>query len=167
MTPSSPSGSEKEVLIYTDGACRGNPGPGGWAALLIYEHKEKMISGFEGHTTNNRMEMLAAVEGLRALTKPSSVQLFTDSRYLKDGITLWLPKWLANNWKTVNKAPVKNQDLWCDLSDLSGQHQVRWCWVKAHAGHPYNERVDAQARQEIVLHTVKNTICNQKRGVEL
>jgi ribonuclease HI len=139
----------KQILIYTDGACKGNPGPGGWGALLIYQQHEKSLYGAERNTTNNRMELTAAIKALEALTKPCSVQLFTDSQYLKQGMTQWLTGWKKNGWRTANKQPVKNGELWQMLDALSTQHHVEWHWVKAHAGHPENERADALANRAI------------------
>ena len=134
------------VTIYTDGACSGNPGPGGWGALLIWRGVEKELSGGEAHTTNNRMEMLAAIRALQSLKRPMPVTLVTDSTYLKDGITKWIAGWKKNGWKTAAKKPVKNQDLWQELDAALKDHQVAWRWVKGHAGHPENERVDQLAQ---------------------
>ena len=134
------------VIIYTDGACSGNPGPGGWGALLIWRGVEKELSGAEAHTTNNRMEMLAAIRALQSLKRPMPVTLVTDSTYLKDGITKWIGGWKKNGWKTAAKKPVKNQDLWQELDAALKDHQVEWRWVKGHAGHPENERVDQLAQ---------------------
>lgn len=134
------------VIIYTDGACSGNPGPGGWGALLIWRGVEKELSGAEAHTTNNRMEMLAAIRALQSLKRPMPVTLVTDSTYLKDGITKWIAGWKKNGWKTAAKKPVKNQDLWQELDAALKDHQVEWRWVKGHAGHPENERVDQLAQ---------------------
>ena len=134
------------VTIYTDGACSGNPGPGGWGALLIWRGVEKELSGTEAHTTNNRMEMLAAIRALQSLKRPMPVTLVTDSTYLKDGITKWIAGWKKNGWKTAAKKPVKNQDLWQELDAALKDHQVEWRWVKGHAGHPENERVDQLAQ---------------------
>ena len=134
------------VTIYTDGACSGNPGPGGWGALLIWRGVEKELSGTESHTTNNRMEMLAAIRALQSLKRPMPVTLVTDSTYLKDGITKWIGGWKKNGWKTAAKKPVKNQDLWQELDAALKDHQVEWRWVKGHAGHPENERVDQLAQ---------------------
>ena len=134
------------VIIYTDGACSGNPGPGGWGALLIWRGVEKELSGAEAHTTNNRMEMLAAIRALQSLRRPMPVTLVTDSTYLKDGITKWIGGWKKNGWKTAAKKPVKNQDLWQELDVALKDHQVEWRWVKGHAGHPENERVDQLAQ---------------------
>lgn len=137
------------IEIFTDGACRGNPGPGGWAALLRLDGRERMLSGAETHTTNNRMELQAALEGLRALRRPSAVRLTTDSQYVRQGITGWIAGWKRNGWRTAGKAPVKNRDLWEALDAACGQHQIEWCWVKGHSGHPENERVDAAANDAI------------------
>ena len=134
------------VTIFSDGACRGNPGPGGWAALLRYNGHEKLLSGAASHTTNNRMELRAAVNALRSLKHPCRVDFYTDSRYLQQGITRWLANWQANGWRTTNKKPVKNRDLWQELAAALQQHNVRWHWVKGHAGHPENELVDQAAR---------------------
>lgn len=135
-----------EVEIFTDGACVGNPGPGGWAALLRSKNVEKELSGYVADTTNNRMEMLAAIEGLKALKRRSKVTLYTDSSYLKDGITKWIFDWQKRGWKTADKKPVKNVDLWQDLVELTKKHQIQWEWVRGHAGHPENTRVDKLAR---------------------
>ncbi len=138
------------VEIFTDGACSGNPGPGGWGAILRYNEVEKEISGGEAQTTNNRMEMMAAIAALEALKRPSRVRLHTDSTYVKDGITKWIHAWKARGWKTAAKKPVKNQDLWQRLETAMERHdEVTWFWVKAHAGHPENERADALARAAI------------------
>jgi ribonuclease HI len=139
-----------QVSLYTDGACSGNPGPGGWGALLTMGPHEKELSGAEAHTTNNRMEMTAALQGLRALKNPCRVDLYTDSQYLRDGITKWIVGWKKNGWKTADKKPVKNDDLWRDLDDLTQMHDIRWHWVKGHNGHPENERVDLLARSAIL-----------------
>lgn len=137
------------VMIFTDGACSGNPGPGGWGALLRYGTVEKELSGFEPETTNNRMELMAAIQALEVLKRPSTVTLYTDSRYVKDGITLWLSGWQARSWKTSQKKPVKNEDLWRRLSEITQKHEVEWVWVRGHDGHVENERVDKIARQAI------------------
>ncbi len=134
------------VEIFTDGACSGNPGPGGWGALLRYGETEKELSGGERSTTNNRMEMMAAIAALEALKRPSRVRLTTDSVYLKDGITKWIHAWKKRGWKTAAKKPVKNVDLWQRLEQALSPHEVRWHWVKGHAGHPENERADELAR---------------------
>jgi ribonuclease HI len=136
------------VTIYTDGACRGNPGPGGWGAILRYGKHEKAISGGEKDTTNNRMELRAALEALRALTEPCRVVLYTDSEYLKKGITLWMPNWKKRNWRRKG-GKLANVDLWMKLDEEIDRHEVRWRWVKGHAGNTYNERVDKLAREAI------------------
>jgi len=137
-----------EVEAFTDGACLGNPGPGGWAALLRAKDTERMLSGGEPATTNNRMELMAAIAALEALTRPCTVALTTDSKYVMQGIEQWVPKWRANGWKTADKKPVKNQDLWERLSNATQAHQVRWHWVRGHNGHVENERVDVAAREQ-------------------
>ncbi|MGD9615041.1 MAG: ribonuclease HI [Alphaproteobacteria bacterium] len=137
------------VEIFTDGACSGNPGPGGWGAVLRYNGVEKELSGGEGATTNNRMELMAAIAGLEALKRPCRVKLYTDSLYLRDGITKWLPSWKARGWKTAAKEPVKNVDLWQRLEKAASRHEAEWHWVRGHAGHPENERADALARAAI------------------
>ena len=136
-----------EVVIYTDGACRGNPGPGGWGAILMSGGHEREISGGELHTTNNRMELMAAIAALEALKRPCRVELHTDSQYLRNGITDWLGTWKARGWRTTSKAAVKNEDLWRRLDEARARHQVDWRWVKGHSGHPLNERADALARK--------------------
>jgi ribonuclease HI len=136
------------VEIFTDGACRGNPGPGGWAALLRMGKTEKELSGGEPLTTNNRMELLAAIRGLEALKRPCRVQLHTDSTYVRDGITRWIHKWRQNGWRTSDKKSVKNADLWQELIDASETHRIEWHWVKGHSGHPENDRVDSLACAE-------------------
>lgn len=133
------------VEIYTDGACRGNPGPGGWAALLRTGGIEREISGGEKLTTNNRMELRAAIEALNALTRPCKVELHSDSQYLRDGITKWIHGWRRNGWRTADRKPVKNAELWQELLDATAPHRIEWHWVKGHAGHPENERADALA----------------------
>jgi ribonuclease HI len=139
----------KKIQIFTDGACRGNPGPGGWGALLRYEDHEKRISGGELNTTNNRMELMAAIMALTALRKASAVDLYTDSQYVQKGITEWLPQWKKRNWKTADKKPVKNVDLWQALELQTQRHHVTWHWVKGHNGHIENEIADALANQAI------------------
>jgi len=139
----------KKVEAFTDGACRGNPGPGGWGVLLRFGGHEKELSGGESHTTNNRMELSAAIEALRALSQTCHVTLTTDSTYVRDGITQWVSKWKANGWKTAAKKPVKNQDLWMALDEQCQRHAVDWQWVKGHAGHPENERADQLANAGI------------------
>jgi ribonuclease HI len=136
-----------QVKIATDGACKGNPGPGGWGAIIRMGDREKELSGGDPHTTNNRMEMLAAIRGLQALTKPCRVTLVTDSVYVKDGITKWIHGWKKNGWKTADKKPVKNVELWQALDDAIKRHQISWHWVKGHDGHPENERADELARE--------------------
>jgi ribonuclease HI len=137
------------VDIYTDGACSGNPGPGGWGALLVWNGYEKELSGAEPATTNNRMELMAAIMALNALKRPSTVHLHTDSRYLKDGINSWIHNWKRNGWKTAAKKPVKNDDLWQALDAAIKRHHIEWHWVKGHSGHPENERADRLATQAI------------------
>ncbi len=141
---------ETEVIeIFTDGACSGNPGPGGWGALLRFRDHERELSGAEPATTNNRMELMAAIVALEALTRPCTARLTTDSTYVRDGITSWIHKWKRNGWKTAGRKPVKNVDLWRRLDEALVPHEVEWHWIKAHAGHPENERVDALARRAI------------------
>ena len=135
------------VDIFTDGACSGNPGPGGWGVLLRYGDTEKEMFGGEDATTNNRMELMAAIQALAALNRPARVRLHTDSTYLKDGITRWISGWKSNGWKTATKKPVKNVDLWKRLDALAAGHEIEWRWVKGHAGHPDNERADGLARK--------------------
>ena len=135
----------KQVELFTDGACKGNPGPGGWGALLRMGRHEKELSGGERDTTNNRMEMTAAIRGLAALIEPCEVALYTDSKYLIDGITRWVHGWQKNGWVNASKKPVRNADRWHELIEQTGRHRVHWHWVKGHAGHPENERVDALA----------------------
>ena len=136
------------VEIFTDGACKGNPGPGGWGAVLRSNGKERELSGGESPSTNNRMEMMAAIEALNALTKPCRVKLTTDSVYVRDGITKWIHGWLRNGWRTSDKKPVKNAELWQALLDATDRHRVEWHWVKGHTGHAENERADALACAE-------------------
>ena len=137
------------IELYTDGACSGNPGPGGWGALLRWNGHEKSLSGGEEETTNNRMEMMAVIKGLEALNKPSDVTLYTDSKYVLQGATEWLEGWKAKNWKSANKKPVKNKDLWEQIDSLIQRHNVEFIWVKGHAGHKYNEFVDKLAVEAI------------------
>jgi len=141
--------SDPLVEIFTDGACRGNPGPGGWGALLRCDGREKTLSGAEPMTTNNRMEMTAAIRALEALKRPSQVRLTTDSQYLRNGLTQWLPAWKRRGWRTADNKPVKNVDLWQRLEALAGRHRVEWCWVKGHSGHAQNECADALANAAI------------------
>ena len=135
-----------KVVIYTDGACSGNPGPGGWGAILIYGAHRRELKGGEHQTTNNRMELMAAIEALEALKRPCKVDLHTDSDYLRQGITSWIHNWKKNGWKTAARKPVKNADLWQALEEAAARHDVSWHWVKGHAGHPENERADELAR---------------------
>ena len=137
------------VDIYTDGACRGNPGPGGWAALLSAGGREKEISGAQPQTTNNRMELQAVIEALQALKKPVDVRLYTDSQYVRRGILEWLPQWKARGWRTADKKPVKNQDLWQLLEAAAARHRIEWHWIRGHSGIPGNERCDALANAAI------------------
>ncbi|CAH1669329.1 ribonuclease HI [Chelatococcus asaccharovorans] len=134
------------VEIHTDGACSGNPGPGGWGAVLAYKGHEKELSGGEAMTTNNRMELMAAIAALESLKRGCAVDLYTDSQYLRSGVTQWLANWKARGWRTADKKPVKNEDLWRRLDEARARHEVSWHWVKGHAGHAGNERVDALAR---------------------
>jgi ribonuclease HI len=134
-----------EVEIFTDGACKGNPGPGGWGVVIRSGTREKELSGGEPLTTNNRMELMAAIKGLEALTRPCRVALYTDSNYVRDGITKWTRGWIRNGWKTADRKPVKNADLWQALIAAEAPHRIEWHWVKGHAGHPENERADALA----------------------
>ncbi len=137
------------VIIYTDGACRGNPGPGGWGAVLTYGDHRKELYGGESRTTNNRMELTAAIESLKALTRPSRVSVYTDSKYVKNGIQKWMQNWKKKNWRTAQGGAVKNQDLWKVLDELVGRHEVDWHWVKGHSGDPGNERADRLAKRGI------------------
>jgi ribonuclease HI len=139
------------VKIFTDGACKGNPGPGGWGALLQSGRHERELFGGEAHTTNNRMELTAVIRALGALTRRSHVELYTDSEYVKNGITEWLPNWKRRGWKTADRKPVKNVDLWQALDAAAARHEVRWHWVRGHAGHPENERADALANRGVPL----------------
>jgi ribonuclease HI len=135
----------KQLEIFTDGACKGNPGPGGWGAVIRYGKHEKEISGGEPDTTNNRMELAAAIQALKILIEPCHIKLHTDSKYVLDGITKWIHGWQRNGWKNASKQPVRNADLWRDLIDAVARHQVEWIWVKGHNGHPENERADRLA----------------------
>jgi ribonuclease HI len=143
--------SGSRVEIYTDGACSGNPGPGGWGAILRYEGKEKELSGSEPLTTNNRMELMAAIAALEALKRPVPVDVYTDSNYLREGVMKWLSAWKARGWRTADRKPVKNIDLWQRLENAMTSHEIEWHWVKGHSGHPENERADALAREAILL----------------
>jgi ribonuclease HI len=137
------------IEIYTDGACRGNPGPGGWGALLKSDKSEKELSGAEPATTNNRMELTAVIRALEALKRPLQARLYTDSEYVRRGITEWLPVWKSRGWRTADRQPVKNQDLWQQLDELAARHEIEWRWVPGHAGVPGNERVDRLANEAI------------------
>jgi ribonuclease HI len=141
--------AEENVVIHTDGACSGNPGPGGWGAILQWGERTRELKGSEAHTTNNRMELMGAISALEALKRPVTVDLHTDSQYMRDGITKWINGWKRNGWKTADKKPVKNIDLWQRLDAALGQHIVHWHWVKGHAGHDLNERADELARAAI------------------
>ena len=141
--------TDKIIEIFTDGACRGNPGPGGWGALLRCNGKEKELYGGEVETTNNRMELMAAIKALESLTQRSDVQLTTDSEYVKKGITQWIVNWKKRGWRTASKKPVKNTDLWQRLDKVAGEHNVRWHWVRGHTGHPENERADELANRGV------------------
>ncbi|MGD9828115.1 MAG: ribonuclease HI [Hyphomicrobiaceae bacterium] len=143
------SGQDARVTIFTDGACSGNPGPGGWGAVLLYGGHRKEISGAEPETTNNRMELMAAIAALETLKRPCPVDLFTDSAYLRNGITAWIAGWKRNGWRTADKKPVKNVDLWQRLEEARAPHQVEWHWLKGHAGHEENERADELARAAV------------------
>lgn len=142
----------KEVEIHTDGSCLGNPGPGGWAAVLRYQGRERELSGGEALTTNNRMELMGAIMALEALSEPCHIVLHTDSQYVRQGITEWMANWVRRNWKTAGGDPVKNRDLWERLHAANQQHKVDWRWVKGHSGNPDNERVDVLARDEAIRH---------------
>ena len=141
--------AKPDITIYTDGACSGNPGPGGWGAILISGEHRKELFGGERETTNNRMELMAAIEALDALKRSSNVVLHTDSTYVKDGITKWIHGWRRSGWRTAAKKPVKNSELWQRLDEASKRHDIDWCWVKGHAGHPENERADELARSGV------------------
>ena len=140
---------DKTVTLYTDGACKGNPGKGGWGVLMRYGSHEKELFGGEAHTTNNRMELTAIIQGLAALKRPCAVVIYTDSQYVKNGMEKWIHGWKKNGWKTASKQPVKNEDLWQQLDRLAAQHQIQWQWVRGHAGHTENERADALANQGV------------------
>jgi len=142
----------KAVTIYTDGACRGNPGPGGWGAILRHNGHEKRLRGGETQTTNNRMELMAAISALEALREHCAVTIYTDSNYLKQGLTEWLPQWRARGWRTADKKPVKNQDLWQRLDAAAAPHKIAWRWVKGHSGDPGNEAADALANEGLDEH---------------
>jgi ribonuclease HI len=146
MSELHPAPIERHVVVYTDGACSGNPGPGGWGAILVWGDREREIKGGEPNTTNNRMELMAAISALEALTRPCAVDIHTDSQYLRNGIMSWIHSWKRNGWRTASKSPVKNVDLWQRLDAALAQHKINWHWVKGHAGHDMNERADALAR---------------------
>jgi len=141
--------NNKTVEVFTDGACKGNPGPGGWGALLRYGDKQKELYGYQAETTNNQMELLAAIQGLEALNRPCKVVLTTDSQYVRQGITKWIHNWKKNNWMTAQKKPVKNRELWQRLDAVASKHDLQWNWVKGHSGHAENERVDELANRAI------------------
>jgi ribonuclease HI len=146
-----PSENNNTVRMYTDGACSGNPGPGGWGVVLQFNGNERELNGGEAETTNNRMELMAAIQGLEALKRPVRVDVYTDSTYVRDGITKWIKGWKARGWKTAAKKPVKNVDLWQRLETSMAPHDAHWHWVKGHAGHPENERADELARNGVLL----------------
>jgi len=151
--------SEEIVTIYADGGCRGNPGPGGWGVLLRLGDKEKELCGGEPDTTNNRMELTAVIRALEALKRPSTAAVHTDSQYVQKGISVWIHNWKRNGWRTSDKKPVKNADLWQKLDGLAQQHEIKWLWVKGHAGHPGNERADQLANRgidELLIGRLKN-----------
>ena len=150
-----------DVEIYTDGACRGNPGPGGWAAMLRTGKNELMVNGAEPDSTNNRMELRAAIEGLATLKRSSVVSITTDSQYVKQGVLSWVEKWKLNGWKTASRKDVKNKDLWQELDELNNMHQVTWYWVKGHSGHAENERVDQAANLAIDLMLDEISVCDK------
>ena len=141
----------KTVIIYTDGACKGNPGPGGWGALLEYDGHRKELFGGEPHTTNNRMELVAVIRALEALKRESDVAIYTDSQYVKNGIEAWIHAWKRNGWKTSDKKPVKNEDLWRELDELATRHRISWHWVRGHDDNPGNERADELANQGVII----------------
>ena len=141
---------DNRIYIYTDGACKGNPGPGGWGALLKYKEHKKEINGFSKNTTNNIMELTAVIESLLIIKQKSDITIITDSNYVKDGITKWIANWKNKGWKTSNKKPVKNKDLWKKLDDLSSNHKIKWEWVRGHTGNPGNERADQLANEAII-----------------
>ncbi len=142
--------TDQRVVIHTDGACSGNPGPGGWGAILSFGETQKELMGGEEHTTNNRMELMAAIAALEALKRPCTVDLHTDSQYLRNGIMSWINNWKRNGWRTADKSPVKNVDLWKRLDEALGPHKIHWHWVKGHAGHAQNERADELAREGVI-----------------
>jgi ribonuclease HI len=148
--------ADDRVEIHTDGACSGNPGPGGWGAVMRWRGRSRELSGFEARTTNNRMELLAAISALETLKRPMQVALVTDSNYLRHGVTEWLPRWKANGWRTAEKQPVKNQDLWQRLDEALARHRVEWRWIKGHSGDPDNDRADQLARAAIRAGRTRN-----------
>jgi len=148
-TPSKPPSPKPEVELFTDGACSGNPGPGGWAAILRTGEREKELSGGDPATTNNKMELMGVISGLEALKRPCVVKLYTDSKYVLEGATKWIHGWKRNGWRTADKKPVKNVELWQRLDAAAKPHRIHWSWVKGHSGHPENDRADALARSEI------------------
>ena len=150
-----PAASPPQLEIYTDGACSGNPGVGGWGAVLYYQGLEQDMSGGESFTTNNRMEMSAAILAMEALPCPAVINIYTDSQYLRDGITRWMINWKKNSWLTADKKPVKNKDLWLRLDEAARYHKIAWHWVRGHSGHPQNERADALARNAIIAMRMK------------
>jgi ribonuclease HI len=149
VTAEAASAEDDVVEIFTDGACSGNPGPGGWGAVLRYRGRERELAGGEPQTTNNRMELMAAIQALETLKRPCQVRLHTDSQYLRTGITAWIHQWKRNGWRTADRKPVKNADLWQRLDAAIARHEIEWLWVRGHAGHPENERADALARGAI------------------
>lgn len=151
--------STETIDIFTDGACSGNPGPGGWGTILRSGEIEKELWGGELHTTNNRMEMMAVIRGLAALKRPLIVRVYTDSQYVQKGISEWIHGWKKRGWKTADKQPVKNEDLWRQLDELAASHKVQWLWVKGHAGHPENERADALARKGVEAVRIAGKAC--------
>ena len=154
-----------QVTIWTDGACSGNPGPGGWGAVLRYGAHEKELKGGEPVTTNNRMELTAAIEALEALNRPCSVSLHTDSQYLRSGVTGWLDLWKRNGWRTAEKKPVKNEDLWRRLDAAAGRHEVKWLWVRGHAGDELNERADRLAREGMSVYLTGKRSAGEKTSL--
>lgn len=150
MTPAPDEPASKQVEVHTDGACLGNPGPGGWAALLRFQGRERELVGGEPHTTNNRMELMAAISALEGLREPCTIILYTDSQYVRQGITLWMANWLRRGWKTSGGDPVRNRDLWERLQLATTRHRIDWRWVKGHSGDPDNERVDELARIQAI-----------------
>ena len=142
-------GNIEKVEIFTDGACKGNPGPGGWGAILRFKENEKELNGYHNNTTNNIMELTAVIESLKSINKPFNIEITTDSKYVKNGITTWIHNWKKNGWKTASKKPVKNKELWIELDNLCQLYNIEWKWVKGHSGHPGNERADALANKAI------------------